>query len=268
MSQSSGGDEYECWRCINSDCRHPTIPLSVGINFPSCPFCLTVQTSQEATSNVSGQEVTDSLHRAPLHPSSEADLVERASNLELSTPNISETRTQGSLENTSQNPPTSRNISQAQFSPEGNVAARRSTGAKPTESHSAGEGSSQQKPSNDPPITPGEKPAPDSNDPPGTSGKKPTPGYNDPPGETSKPVPPGETPKPDTGPPGKTPTPDNNAPPGTPGKNYIPGTTDDPRHQSDHDTSGAGNKDSHPTGNPKVSCFCCYNHVLRGSRIS
>ncbi len=264
MSQSSGGDEYECWRCINSACRHPTIPLSVGIKFPSCPFCLTVQTSQEATSqtNKPGQEVTDSLHRAPLHP--EADLAERASNLELSTPNISETRTQGygSLENTSQTPPTSRNISQVQFSPEGNVA--RHTGAKPTESHSAGEGSSQQKPSNDPPITPGEKAAPDSNGPPGTSGGKTTPGYNDPPGETSKPDsgPPGKNPTPDNnGPCGNSgenlPTPDNSCPPDTPAKKHIPGTTDgDPRHQSDPDASGAGNKDSHPTGKPKVSCFC------------
>ncbi len=191
--------------------------------------------------NKFGQEVTESLQRAPLHL--EADLVERASNLELSTPiNISETRTQGLLENASQTSPTSRNVPQVQLSPEGNVA--RHTGAKTAESHS-----SQQKPSNDPPSV---------------SGEKLTPGNNGPPGETPKPDSgsPGENPIPDPpkenptlGPPRKAHTPDNNGPPGTPGKNYIPGTTDNSAYQPNHEASG-GNKDSDPTGNPKVSCFC------------
>ncbi len=229
MSQTSGGDKW--WRCTNSACNHPPdIPLSVGITFRSCPYCRLVQESMFQT-NESRQEVTESLQRATLHL--EADLVERASNL---APNISEsrtrTRTQESLENASQTPPTSRNVLQVQFTPE----ARHTGAIKPTESHSAGEGNSQQKPSNDPP---GENPTSDSKGPPGTSGKNLSPGSSGPPGET---------PKLDSSSPGKNPTPDNNGPPGT----LISGITDNLR---DHDASGAGNKDSNPTGNPKVSYF-------------
>ncbi|XP_064403130.1 E3 ubiquitin-protein ligase RNF213-like isoform X2 [Halichondria panicea] len=225
MSQTSGGDKW--WRCTNSACNHPPdIPLSVGITFRSCPYCRLVQESMFQT-NESRQEVTESLQRATLHL--EADLVERASNL---APNISEsrtrTRTQESLENASQTPPTSRNVLQVQFTPE----ARHTGAIKPTESHSAGEGNSQQKPSNDPP---GENPTSDSKGPPGTSGKNLSPGSSGPPGET---------PKLDSSSPGKNPTPDNNGPPGT----LISGITDNLR---DHDASGAGNKDSNPTGNPK-----------------
>ncbi len=257
MSQTSGGDKW--WRCTNSACNHPpTIPLSAGIAFKVCPFCTTTQPSQEATSqtNKPKQEVAESLQRPPLHP--EADLVERASNLEFSTPNVSETRTQGSLQNASQTLPTSRNVPQVQFSPEGNVTS--------AESHS-----SQQKPSNDPPSAPREKPTPGNNGPPretpkpdsGSPGENPTPGS---PKENPTPGPPRENPtsgpsreNPTPSPPGETPkqenTPDNNDPSGTIGKNYIPGTTDNPAPQPNHEASGAENKDSHPTGNPKVSCF-------------
>ncbi len=288
MSQTSGGDKW--WRCTNPACSHPpTIPLSVGIAFKVCPFCTTAQPSQEATSQRSKlrQEVAESLQRPPLHL--EADLVERASNLELSTPNISEIQTQGSLENASQTSSTSRNVPQVQFSPEGNV-----TNAKTTvESHS-----SQQKPSNDPPSAPGEKPTPGNNGPPGETpkpdsgspGENPIPGPPEenptpgPPEENPTPGPPEENPTPGSpkenptpgpprenptpgpprenptpSPPGETPkqenTPDNNDTSGTPGKVYIPGTTDNPAPQSNHEASGAENKDSHPTGNPKVSCF-------------
>ncbi len=273
MSQTSGGDKW--WRCTNSAClSSSTFLLSVGIKFKVCPLCATAQPSQEATSQRSklGQEVAESLQRPPLHP--EADLVERASNLELSTPNISEIRTQGSLENASQTSPTSHNVPQVQFFPEGNV-----TSAEPH--------SSQQKPSNDPPSAPGEKPTlgppgetpkPDSCSPgkkvtgknptPGPPRENPTPGpprENPTPGpprenptsgpsrEKPTPTPPGETPKQERGPPGKLHTPNNNDPSG---KNYIPGTTDNSAHQSNHEASGVRNKDSHPTGNPKVSCFC------------
>ncbi len=245
MSQTSGGDKW--WRCTNSAClSSSTFPLSVGIKFKVCPLCATAQPSQEATSQRSkfGQEVAESLQRPPLHP--EADLAERASNLELSTPNISETRTQGSLKNASQTSPTSHNVPQVQFSPEGNA-----TGAKTAESHS-----SQQKPSNDPPSVPGEKPTPGETPKPdsGSPEENPSPG---PPEENPTPGPSKENPTPS--PPGETPkahTPDNNGPPGTPGKDYIPGTTDNPKHQSNRESSVAGNKDNHPTGNTKVSCFC------------
>ena len=240
MSQTSGGDKW--WRCTNPACSHPpTIPLSVGIAFKVCPFCTTAQPSQEARSKL-GQEVAESLQRPPLHP--EADLVELASNLELSTPNVSETQTQGSLENASKTLPTSRNVLQVQFSPE----ARHTGAIEPTESHSVNEGSSQQKPSND---SPGENPTSDSKGPPGISEKNLSPGSNGPPGETPKADSSSPGKIPNNGTPGKNSTPDNNSPPGTPGKNYI---------KSDHDASGAGDKNSNPTGNPtgnpKVSCFC------------
>ncbi len=69
--------------CINSACTHPPIPHLIGSAFPSCPFC---KTEQPTGKHIRDQEITAQVlsQKATLQP--EADLVTRASNLEICTP--------------------------------------------------------------------------------------------------------------------------------------------------------------------------------------
>ncbi len=84
MSQASGGEDL--WTCINSACTgHPPIPHLIGSAFTSCPFC---KTEQPTGKHIRDQKITAQVlsQRAILQPEAEADLVTRASNLEICTP--------------------------------------------------------------------------------------------------------------------------------------------------------------------------------------
>lgn len=74
---SDGGEDKFYWQCINPECTHSPIPLSIARNFKICPICETPQIPPD-----SNQAQSQQLLRAPLdhqpEPSTGSTLTEEA----------------------------------------------------------------------------------------------------------------------------------------------------------------------------------------------